>query len=1062
MDDPTQHDEEQLGEETMVNAQLRKHMRATTESKVESEKLRELRSQDQQRLAVVEATLGEKESELMELRHRVDLFERGLYGMKEAMSEVTDLKLQRSIRDRNIGELTEAVNEHARAVQDLLEENVAMREKLGLPAETIAIDLTKIHHKRSLEYEQSKAMNIAYRKEIDRLEEERLQLKSQLRLQAMEKGERAVHLGLAAEDLMAVEEFAERLRYKGASDAVVMTSKNGKSIADSEQLNKLIANLDNVHQELRASRDDRVGLELEVRTLLQENQSLQAALKEVAETFVAGKPVRDDVSSATADPQLEQVQRLLVKLDNKSATQSVVTDRPTVAGESMVKVNAMLRHEITTLREKLHAQSGAVKTMEANVAQLQKELAEAQVTMPAEAITTTAPRVPIEQLIAEHGDLVPLTEQLVCALDELAVKTAELADAHAQLADFEMRLEVAVERQHQLHSASHRQEEQWAAEMNQLREAKTELELKCAEGEQRTAELEQLVDTQRALQSGDLDAEVVQQRLTDLTRRNIVLKVNEKALTRRYKALCESESHLRTQLEEARAELSRAEATATQTITRIRGQLQAQQLALATTRTTIENSVAKDDYDVLEAKFDTLNQKYQHALELSVEGVPTSLECLELREAASRSQLRIQELESQVATLEMAKSTLEGALGVHHDVDATTVGDATSPLLTKEYVKSLLTKTSKLTVGMDAAAMRAQFLESKCMAMEESESLLRTHLRETESKLMCAQTELLAQRETEGQLRLALTGSISRSEADSYRAEADKLNAEVVALRSEVDLYRELAATATRQVEDLRAMRAEHQKENEVLRAAMQEMQMQGDEKLVIGKLHQHIFALQVGEGTAARALEKEIDRNRKLELMLATTEKTAIDREKLLWNVRLEYKAKNHQIQKRFLQWKELYVTPPSVTTETPNGASSGRVTLTYYERLSAATQTLQSKYLELLQRTNQLQEERKTAVNENIRLISENEAKDEVIGALRVEVTGSGGQAILTQRMASWQQKLAELRAREMAQQREIIEKQEHISQLEALNREFMERAQSLEKKLLVEQVCTGRLDS
>ncbi len=51
-------------------------------------------------------------------------------------------------------------------------------------------------------------------REIDRLEEERLQLKCELRRVARQLGHRAADLGLDTEDLRAVSEFTEALRRK--------------------------------------------------------------------------------------------------------------------------------------------------------------------------------------------------------------------------------------------------------------------------------------------------------------------------------------------------------------------------------------------------------------------------------------------------------------------------------------------------------------------------------------------------------------------------------------------------------------------------------------------------------------------------------------------------------------------------------------------------------------------------------------------------------------------------------------------------------------------------------
>jgi len=47
-----------------------------------------------------------------------------------------------------------------------------------------------------------------------------------------------------------------------------------------------------------------------------------------------------------------------------------------------------------------------------------------------------------------------------------------------------------------------------------------------------------------------------------------------------------------------------------------------------------------------------------------------------------------------------------------------------------------------------------------------------------------------------------------------------------------------------------------NEKEIEILRAALEESQVENDEKLLIGKLHEHIIALQVKEETLKKEME--------------------------------------------------------------------------------------------------------------------------------------------------------------------------------------------------------------
>lgn len=71
---------------------------------------------------------------------------------------------------------------------------------------------------------------------------------------------------------------------------------------------------------------------------------------------------------------------------------------------------------------------------------------------------------------------------------------------------------------------------------------------------------------------------------------------------------------------------------------------------------------------------------------------------------------------------------------------------------------------------------------------------------------------------------------------------------------------------AQNQTSDLSTLRAADIREKEILRAAVRELQMEDDEKLLIGKLHHHILTLQMNEVNLLRKIEKMQEKCLKLE----------------------------------------------------------------------------------------------------------------------------------------------------------------------------------------------------
>ncbi|EDO40973.1 predicted protein, partial [Nematostella vectensis] len=136
-----------------------------------------------------EEAARQKDKELSDLMVRMVQYEKGEYGLSEAVQEIKDHKAQLQIRDQNIESLTASVNKLSLAVNDLEMENEELRERLGMDPRD-RLDIEEIKQKRKVKKEQSAALNRVLVKEIERLEEERVNLKKQLRKQALHRGER--------------------------------------------------------------------------------------------------------------------------------------------------------------------------------------------------------------------------------------------------------------------------------------------------------------------------------------------------------------------------------------------------------------------------------------------------------------------------------------------------------------------------------------------------------------------------------------------------------------------------------------------------------------------------------------------------------------------------------------------------------------------------------------------------------------------------------------------------------------------------------------------------------
>lgn len=241
-----------------VNA-LRAQLETTNKMKEKIEAYKSRHKRNVQKLKAVDTQIEEKEKEIVELRERIDKYEKGVYGLQDAVREIKELKLRLNIRDKEILDRTQHANDLEKQMGELYDENDELRRRLGVEDRS-AIDISSIRNSRSVELEQARALNTQLQSEIDRLEEERLQMKAAMRLHALEKGERAVQLGMTAEDLAEVEDYAERLRVKRGG----LSSKKGvaTTIINSEQLEKLAVELERAHVDASEAREETKKLEV--------------------------------------------------------------------------------------------------------------------------------------------------------------------------------------------------------------------------------------------------------------------------------------------------------------------------------------------------------------------------------------------------------------------------------------------------------------------------------------------------------------------------------------------------------------------------------------------------------------------------------------------------------------------------------------------------------------------------------------------------------------------------------------------------------------------------------
>ena len=95
------------------------------------------------------------------------------------------------IFNRQIEELTSHINKTEMKINDIEEENEELRFKLGMDPRD-PLDLTEFRKNKNIRKEEEKALNFILQKEVERLEDERIELKKKIRKLAQQTGQRSV------------------------------------------------------------------------------------------------------------------------------------------------------------------------------------------------------------------------------------------------------------------------------------------------------------------------------------------------------------------------------------------------------------------------------------------------------------------------------------------------------------------------------------------------------------------------------------------------------------------------------------------------------------------------------------------------------------------------------------------------------------------------------------------------------------------------------------------------------------------------------------------------------
>ncbi|KRZ90208.1 Centrosomal protein [Trichinella sp. T8] len=164
--------------------------------------LRKLESKFQDARQTVEEQeniIRSKEQEFAELLVRMQQYERGEYGLEEAVKNVTTLKKRLNSKEMHLQDLVQHCNQIEIALSECLSENQQLREQFHLsPRKPLNVEL---RYASKVDAEKDNSLSVVLKKEVEQLEEERLELKLKIRNLVKCLAKESVDQGLSAADM---------------------------------------------------------------------------------------------------------------------------------------------------------------------------------------------------------------------------------------------------------------------------------------------------------------------------------------------------------------------------------------------------------------------------------------------------------------------------------------------------------------------------------------------------------------------------------------------------------------------------------------------------------------------------------------------------------------------------------------------------------------------------------------------------------------------------------------------------------------------------------------------
>uniref|UniRef100_A0A8V5FLR8 Uncharacterized protein n=1 Tax=Melopsittacus undulatus TaxID=13146 RepID=A0A8V5FLR8_MELUD len=957
-------------------------------------KMLEERTKEAEKSAeLAEADAREKDKELVETLKRMRDYELGIYGLEEAVAEINDLKKQIRIRDNEIETLIKEGNKLELKINDFLDENEELRERLGLDPKTM-IDLSEFRNSKALKQQQYRAENQILLQEIERLEEERIELKKQIRKLAQEKGRRIATTG--------------RIFFLFSLNE----NPNNEYLANELSMRE---------RDLEKNRTVIAKFQCKLKELSEENKQLEQGMKEILQ---AVKEMQKDSNvkggeTALIIPSLDRLVNAMESKNSEGIFDTSVHLKAQV--DQLSGRNEELRRELKQTQKEATNFSNQLANANEKIAQLKSEISLLQQSEGANIVFQPV-NLPEGMIPSSVNMINSLNEYLICLVQELENKEQLLKQLEDAVEDYKRKFAVIRHQQGLLYKEYQSQKESWQKESEDMKEEMRKLE---EQKEQDATKIKAYSDLLSALQ---LDPDEMKKVLAENSRKITVLRVNERSLTRQCTILLETERHLRKENEKLKGEITHIEIAVTGKIGNLQRFKEMASFKIAALQKVLDGSVPLSELELANKQYNTLTAKYRDMLQKDNVLVQrtTNMEHVECENISLKAQINLLNKELEITKEKL--HTVEQAWEQMTKLGDDNTMDKATKAITNSEILSISKKITMLEMKELNERQRAEHSQRMYEQLRNTVKQIEERNFELETKFAELTKINLEAQKVEQELRDELSKSVSKAVSDADRQQIMDLEKREMELKTEVSKLRELSDVAKMQVEALEARQQYRDKEVECLRMQILDYQPQSDEKTVIAKLHQEIIYLQSNESDAVGKLEKLKLKLQKMEIHNLRLEQKLDEKEQALYFARLEGRNRAKHLQQ---------------TVQSLRRQFSGALPLAQQEKFSKTMIQLQNDKLKILEEVQHAQEERRNAENRALEMELKLKSLEELISALK-DARGA-------QKVIEWHMKMEELHLQKLKLSQELIRQKEEVKHLQNIISEYERTINNLEEEIV-----------